>query len=177
MSIKFHFDWSDLFHDITSDLVVWFFDILNSDLICLLFYSFFQLFQDLSRIISKSSFFEHLDCLLLGFINTFVKAFLRFRKISESVFHFFNENFITIIKSSLTLFLTHIIPSIFNIRNSTFIDSIDIWADHCAIHVTIKSLVLKGFNFNWFSYSLSEIHDLVNKLRSEIIIRHFVKIL
>lgn len=68
-------------------------------------------------------------------------------------------------------------PSIFDVRQRPLINSVNIRLADFNHHMPIKCLTIKSLRLDFLDNLLSQIINLVYKLRSELIIRHFIELL
>lgn len=97
---------------------------------------------------AKCLFTVGLKCAFFSFSDAAIEIFLWFGEIPKVVLEGSNEDLIALIHSTPALFLAHVVPSIFNIGNCTFIDGSHVGIHHRAIEGTIEFLILEGLSLN-----------------------------
>ena len=151
----------------------WCFYILLSGIFYLLFYSLFKLLLILDTNWHLSNRFlteihkTYFKCILA---SRFKVLFLN--RIFNIIFKLFIKDIFTFFLNLLTLFLTHIIPSILYVWNSSFIYGPNIRYHHVTVHFTIQLFTIQSFNFKSLSNSFSKLKNLSSKFWSKIVKRY-----
>lgn len=174
MIVEFQFHGVDILKNISSYYFIRLFDVLFTTFSDGISHPIFQLFKKIDWFLTQCFFSEKLDCLFFSFTYYSLEFFFWFWELFKVIFNLFNKELITIVKSFSALFLTHVIPSIFNVGNCTFIDSINIRIHHRAIHISVEFLILKRFSFDGVDDSFSEIECLLHEFWSELVELHFI---
>ncbi len=92
------------------------------------------------------------------------KIFFFHRKL-DIILQFLVKDRFAVILNFLTLLLTHVIPSILNVRDSTFINCTNVWRHNVTIHVSIELFSIESFDLKSLCDSFSKLNDLFNEIR------------
>jgi len=122
--------------------------------------------------------FKQIQCGSLGFLVDFSQFLIKEREFLLVDFvHVFIELSERFMHSLETLVLTDVVPSIFNIRDSSSINGGHIRLYKSIKHLSIDSFSIHHLRFNSIDDFPSELHNLLNKIWSKFFKLHIGQVL
>lgn len=177
LTIQLLSDEGGILYDVLPQVLVRLLDVLLPDLLDLRPYSIFKLTVARSCLSAEGFLAVGLQCPFLSLTNAAVEVFLGLGQVTQIVLERPDENLIAFVHGPPALLLAHVIPGIFDIGDSAFIDGSHVGIHHGAVEGAVEFLVLQGLGLDRRNNPLSEVHGLLHELRTQLVVVHLVQIL